>query len=32
MTGITEYCRKRGIDESLAGLTGAEKAVEKLLT
>jgi integrase len=32
MTGITEYYRKRGIDESLAGLTGAEKAVEKLLT
>jgi integrase len=32
MTGMTEYCRKRGIDESSAGLSGAEEAVEKLLT
>jgi integrase len=32
MTGITEHYRKRDLDESLAGLTGTDKAVEKLLT
>jgi integrase len=32
MTGMREYCRKRGIDESLADITGADTAVEILLT
>jgi hypothetical protein len=30
--GITEYYNKRIIDESLSGLTGADTAVQKLLT
>jgi integrase len=30
--GMTEYYNKRVIDESLAGLTGADTAVQKLLT
>jgi hypothetical protein len=30
--GMTEYYNKRLIDESLAGLAGADTAVEKLLT
>jgi integrase len=30
--GMTEYYNKRIIDESLAGLTGADTAVAKLLT
>jgi hypothetical protein len=29
--GMTEYYNKRIIDESLAGLTGADTAVQKLL-
>jgi integrase len=30
--GMTEYYNKRVIDESLAGLTGADTAVQKILT
>jgi hypothetical protein len=30
--GMTDYYNKRIIDESLAGLSGADAAVEKLLT
>jgi integrase len=30
--GMTEYYNKRIIDESLSGLTGADTAVQKLLT